>query len=61
MDDWSQTKNVALRAAFELRRRFSIARESPVNVFDVCRGLGIDVRFSILRRLRGCLCVTRVE
>ena len=45
MNDWNKVKNLALRAAFELRRRFSLARDAPINVFDLCMSLALDVRF----------------
>ena len=43
----------ALRAALQLRRSLSIARESPVNAFDVAQMIGIDVRFLDAPSLEG--------
>lgn len=43
----------ALRAALQLRRTLSIARECPVNAFDVAQMSGLDVRFLDTPTLQG--------
>jgi hypothetical protein len=35
----------AMRSALQLRRSLSIAREDPVNVYDVASAIGVELRF----------------
>ena len=53
MNPWQAAKNVGLRRAFEARRRLSIPREKPLNVFDACDRFGIEVRFIDAKSLEG--------
>lgn len=43
----------AMRSAFATRRALGIAREDPVNVFDVAIALGVEVRFQDAPSLEG--------
>lgn len=43
----------AMRAAFQVRRQFSIPREAPVNPFDISQALGVDVWFLDAPSLEG--------
>lgn len=43
----------AMRAAFQVRRQLSIAREAPVNPFDISQALGVDVWFLDAPSLEG--------
>lgn len=42
-----------MRSALQTRRSLSIAREEPLNVFDLAAALGVDVRFMDLPSLEG--------
>lgn len=56
MDPWQTAKNTALRKAFETRRRLAVSREQPVNVFDACAAIGVEVRFLDCPSLEGMYC-----
>lgn len=56
MDVWQTAKNSALRRAFEARNRLSISRNDPLNVFDACHRIGIEVRFLDAKSLEGMYC-----
>ncbi len=43
----------AMRAAFQVRRQLSIAREAPVNPFDLSQALGVDIWFLDTPSLEG--------
>lgn len=43
----------AMRSALQLRRSLSIAREDPVNVYDIADALGVEVRFADRPSLEG--------
>jgi len=43
----------ALRAALQLRRSLSIAREEPVNIYDIAAAVGVEVWFKDLPSLEG--------
>lgn len=43
----------AMRAAFQVRRQFSIPREAPINPFDISQALGVDVWFLDAPSLEG--------
>jgi len=56
LDRWQSAKNSTLRRAFEARKRLSIPRDQPVNVYDVCSSIGIEVRFVDCKSLEGMYC-----
>lgn len=56
MDARQTATNSGLRRAFEARNRLSVSRSDPVNVFDVCQELGIEVRFVDAKSLEGMYC-----
>ena len=56
MDAWQSAKNTALRRAFEARKRLSIPRDQPVNIYDSCSSMGIEVRFVGCKSLEGMYC-----
>jgi hypothetical protein len=43
----------AMRSALQLRRSLSVAREEPINVYDVAEAIGVEVRFMDLPSLEG--------
>lgn len=43
----------AMRIALQLRRSLSIAREEPINVYDVAEAIGVEIRFMDLPSLEG--------
>lgn len=56
MDARQTATNSGLRRAFEARNRLSVSRSDPVNVFDACQELGIQVRFVDCKSLEGMYC-----
>lgn len=53
MSDRLAIAREAMRAAFQVRRQFSIPREAPVNPFDIAQALGVDVWFLDAPSLEG--------
>lgn len=53
MSDRLAIAREAMRAAFQVRRQFSIPREAPVNPFDISQALGVDVWFLDAPSLEG--------
>lgn len=56
MDARQSATNSGLRRAFEARNRLSVSRSDPVNIFDACQEVGIEVRFVDCKSLEGMYC-----
>jgi len=53
MNEQIVAARIGLRAALQLRRSLSIPRETPINVYDVAKAIGINVRFMDSPSLEG--------